>query len=482
MWGGGPRLPGGWSPAASHGTFVSSVVRLWVRVQSRAVEDRRLLWTLAAIRKSRLSMTSKRLLIVVTLVALALVPSTWARSGKEYKFKGGSDGAIPRGGLVSDGAGSFYGATANGGLGYGMVYKMTLGQDGSWTETVIYKFKSGTDGGGPECNLVFDNAGNLYGTTAGGGQWSSGTVFEMSPAQGGTWTESVLYSFRGGTDGATPETGVILDSAGNLYGSTLFGGCNPTNCPGVVFELTPNQGGSWTERILYTFQGGADGEFASGLVLDSAGNLYGSTYFGGTIQGGCGSGGCGTVFELTPAQSGSWTKTVLYAFKYSLDGAYPSSGVVFDSAGSLYGEASNGGSFACPFVGCGVVYELTPESGSWKFSVAHTFNGLNGSKGWSPTGGLVFDSLGNLFGTTTEGGSSTACGNFGCGTIFKLTPSAGGHFAFGMIGSFNGTDGSGAGNGVVVDAAGKLYGTAQQGGNLKCNPPSGCGVVFTLTP
>jgi uncharacterized repeat protein (TIGR03803 family) len=353
---------------------------------------------------------------------------------------------------------------------------MTPAQNGNWTESVIYRFKNTPDGALPYGNLIFDSEGSLYGTTSDGGLKDAGTVFKLSPNQDETWTESVIYSFQGGTDAANPESGVIFDSEGNLYGAA-GGGCSP-QCYGTVFKLTPGPNGTWTESLLYTFLGGQDGELPNGVVFDATGNLYGSTIYGGVIQDGYGcTAGCGTVFELTPSQGGAWGKRMLYGFNDSIDGAYPSSGVSFDRAGNLYGEASEGGSLACPYYGCGVVYKLAPESGNWKFSVAHTFDGLNGSKGWYPQGGLVSDGTGNLYGTTVNGGGSTACGSFGCGTIFELSPNVGGSLAFSMIGAFNNVDGSFPVAGVVVDASGNLYGTTYQGGNS-----NGYGVVFEITP
>jgi uncharacterized repeat protein (TIGR03803 family) len=443
-------------------------------------------------------MARKTLLIVVTFAALILAPNTWAKSGKEYKFSGGArDGANPQGGLVTDGMGNFYGTTYGGGLnhcGYGgngdlpcgTVFKVALGQDGSWKKSTIYSFKGG-DGANPSAGLTLDTAGNLYGTTSGGGDFGRcslgcGTVFRLSPTQQGSWAESIIYTFEAHADGYVPQSGVIFDNAGNLYGTTSVGGCSPS-CYGAVFELTPSLSGEWTEATLYTFLGGQDGNNSSGVVLDAAGNLYGTTSRGGNIQNGgpCGDQGCGTVFELTPSQNGSWTKTVLYSFNFGLDGAYPSSGVTFDSAGDLYGESAEGGSLACPGSGCGVVYELTPESGAWKFDVAQTFNGLNGTKGKEPAGGLVFDDAGNMYGTTVGGGDAACYAGAGCGTIFKLSPKAGGRFTFIMIGAFNNTDGANPAAGVIVDSAGTLYGTTYNGGNPNC-APAGCGVVFTITP
>jgi uncharacterized repeat protein (TIGR03803 family) len=423
-------------------------------------------------------MARKRLLIAVTFAALILLPNTWARSGKEYKFRGMPDAELP-GGLVADGVGNFYG-TSQGGRNScsginpptcGAVFEVSRDQSGHWSENVIYSFAGGSDGIDPEGELIFDAVGNLYGTTTRGGNPGDGTVFRLSPNQNGTWTKAVLYNFQGGADGGAPLSGVILDSAGSLYGTTTSSGvCNPY-CGGTVFKLTPGQGGSWSKNTLFTFPGGVNGTVSpSALVLDATGNLYGSTSRGGAA-------GWGTVFQLAPNQDGTWTETDIYSFTDGLDGGYPSGAVTFDNAGNLYGEASVGGSFACPISGCGVIFKLSPELGNWTFTVAHTFNGLNGSKGQQPGGGLVFDDAGNMYGTTR----GTVCGSF-CGTIFKLSPNTGGGFTFSMIGAFNNIDGAFPAAGVIVDSAGNLYGTAQVGGNLNCNAPFGCGVVFTLTP
>jgi uncharacterized repeat protein (TIGR03803 family) len=430
----------------------------------------------------RKSLSAISRVLVAAVVVLVLVSGSLAiTSGKEYKFRSVASGENPNGGLVSDGDGNFYGVTFYGGLtncnqyvpSCGAVFKLTLGQNGGWSESLIYKFKGGTDGIEPSGTLVFDTAGNLYGTDRGGG---SGEVFELSPNQNGKWTKSVPYTFQGGADGDLPAWGVIFDPAGNLYGTTSNGGNCNTYCGGTVFKLTPLQGGGWSKSTLYSFPSGVDGDVSpSGLAFDSAGNLYGTTLAGGPTA-------WGTVFQLTPNQDGSWTEADLYTFTDGLDGGYPYGPVTFDGAGNLYGEASRGGSFACPVTGCGVVFELTPKSGTWNFTVAYTFNGLNGSKGDTPTGGLVFDHAGNLYGTTDEGGDASCNQGYGCGTIFKLSPKSGGGFTFRMLGAFNGTDGWNPLYGVIVDALGNIYGTAYEGGDLNCGPPYGCGAVFTITP
>lgn len=412
-----------------------------------------------------------------------------SKAGAEYKFRGVPDGSQPNGGLVSDAAGNLYGTTSGGGhsqCGFstpfcGTVFKFATGTNGQWMYTILYKFNGGTDGAGPSGSLVLDAAGNLYGTTVSGGNpdvcdgSGCGTVFKLSPNDNGSWTESILYRFLGSTDAEQPGTGVIFDSNGDLYGAA-GGGCI-VECSGTIFRLVPNQQGAWTESIIYTFLGDTDGGFPNGLSIDGAGNLFGTTFSGGDTQSAC---GCGTVFELTRSSSGQWTKQILYSFTDGLDGGFPSSGVTLDRAGNLYGETYDGGSFACPSSGCGVVYQLAFVAGEWKLHVAHTFNGVDGSKGRQPAGGLTFDLLGNLYGTTS-GGGNLACNNGnGCGTVFKLSPQSAGGFAFSLVAKFNGTTGSGPNYGVIVNA-GLLFGTTFSGGSLNCSP-TGCGVSFAITP
>ena len=219
-----------------------------------------------------------------------------------------------------------------------------------------------------------------------------GTVFKLSPGKNGTWKETILYAFLGNSDADEPGSGVVFDKAGNLYGGA-GGGCIE-ECNGTIFKLALNPDGTWTESILYTFLGGTDGGFPNSLVVDGAGNLYGTTFSGGITNSPCG--GCGTVFELSPSPSGSWQKTILYSFNDGLDGGFPSSGVVFDGAGNLFGETYDGGSFACPESGCGVVYKLTPKTKGWKFTVAHTFNGKDGKREASLPVDCRLDGAGNL--------------------------------------------------------------------------------------
>jgi uncharacterized repeat protein (TIGR03803 family) len=257
-----------------------------------------------------------------------------------YSFAGGTDGAIPQGGVVMDAAGNLYGNTLIRGSGAGVVFKLTPKQNGTWSEDVIYVFAGGSDGIGPAGTLVFDAAGNLYGTTNGGGTARDGAVFQLTPNQGGGWTESVLHSFTG-KDGINPLAGVILDQAGNLYETTGAGGAFGSG--GVAFTLTKNQDGSWQEKVLHSFKG----QPYAGLTLDAAGNLYGTTQFGGAA-------GYGVVFKLTPNSKGGWNETVLHSF-YDSPGAHPVADVIFDAAGNLYGTTAGDGSTTF-----GSVFEITP--------------------------------------------------------------------------------------------------------------------------
>ena len=275
-----------------------------------------------------------------------------------HLFAGGSDGANPFGAdIVFDQAGNIYGTTYNGGsgacsLGCGTVYKLTP-SNGSWTESILYSFlASGGDGQHPWGGVTFDASGNLYGTTVYGGGSGNGAIYKLTPSGSG-WTETVIYSFTGGTDGANPYAGLIFDKPGNLYGATTTGG---SNIGGTAFELSPS-GGGWGFNLLYSFTG-AGGQFAAGpvanLAFDNTGNLYGTTHGDGPYN-------YGSVFKLTPG-SGSWTYTSLHDFTGGTDGGYPRSSILFDKNGNLYGTAAEGGTGnPTNCVGpCGVIFEITP--------------------------------------------------------------------------------------------------------------------------
>ena len=339
-----------------------------------------------------------------------------------FQNDGQQGGYYPRAGLVSDPAGNLYGAAYLGGntscdiFGSGTVFELLPTVGGGWKEKVLHSFDSTgdcTDGSGPYGGLNLDAAGNLYGTTSAGGVDNYGTVFELSPSAGGSWTETVLHSFNG-YDGQAPYASLIFDPAGNLYGTTTLGG---NLFYGTVFELSPASGGRWTEKVLHSFDTGSGGyQPQAGVILDAAGNLYGTTTYGGI--GTC-TNLCGTVFELSPTASGGWTKKTLHHFTNNgKDGYAPGAGLTFDHAGNLYGTTEDGGngtSSACS-PGCGTVFELTPAAGGgWAEKVLHNF-GQYKNDGQFPEAGVVFDTAGNLYGTTNAGGAILG------GTVFQIAP------------------------------------------------------------
>jgi uncharacterized repeat protein (TIGR03803 family) len=341
--------------------------------------------------------------------------------------------------VVLDAAGNLYGATLYGGLA-GMVYKVnTAGQ-----ETGLYSFPAAPGGTIPFAGVTRNSAGDLYGVTQQGGAANAGAVYKVDAAG----RETALYSFSGGADGNYPEADVVLDSAANVYGTTLGGG---TSGQGVVFKLGP----SGQETVLYSFTGGADGGYPNGVILDSAGNIYGTTAFGGA---GSATGAQeGVVFKLDAAG----LETVLHAFTGLSDGGTPESGVIRDSSGNLYGTTAEGG------LGAGVVYRLDP---SGQETVLYTFTG--GDDGGSPFAGLTLDPAGNLYGTALNYGSG------GGGVVFELD--AAGHYTVLYSFTVDGPDGSAPFAGVVRDSSGNLYGTASAGGDTGCS--LSCGVVYVLRP
>jgi uncharacterized repeat protein (TIGR03803 family) len=406
-------------------------------------------------------------------------------------FTGIPDGQSPVSSLIFDAAGNLYGTTESGGTyvqgcfspGCGTVFQLTLGSDGKWKEKVLHVF-TGPDGIEPGAGLVFDTAGNLYGTTmfagayakACGGLPGCGTVFQLTPRADGKWKEEVLHSFNG-KDGEVPEATLIFDAAGNLYGTTPFGGANGV---GTVFELTPGTNGKWKEKVLHNFGNSisTDGENPyEKVVFDQEGNLYGTTTYGGNFDGDCAFESCGTVFRLVPEANGKWKEEILLNFSpyedYK-DGIWPISDLVIDGAGNLYGTTSAGG-----VTGGGVVFQLAQGAdGKWKEKVLHTFT-YKGPDGDEPFAGLVFDAAGNLYGTTAFGGVyGQACDYFihGCGTVFKLTPASDGKWNEKVVHSFDGKDGELPSADLIFDAAGNLYGTTSEGGVM------GIGTVFQLTP
>lgn len=344
-----------------------------------------------------------------TVIKLAHKGSGWLLNPR-YSFAGGDDGAYLDARVIIGPDGSLYGTTyvgggsGCGGGGCGTVFKLTPPTTACksalcpWTETVLYRFAGAPDDGQSPgfCDLVFDQAGNIYGTTQGGGLYNWGTVFKLKPSNGG-WVESVLYSFTSGADGGSPTAGgVVFDNAGNLYGTAFLGGAYNT---GVVYELSP-AGSGWIEKVLYDFQSGNDGgNPIGGLIFDPSGNLYGTTVYGG-------SGGGGTIFEMTPS-NGNWIYTVLYSFISGTSG--PESNLTMDAAGNLYGTT-----FADGTHGFGNVFKLVLFNGGWTYTDLYDFTGS--SDGANPESAVLFDANGNLYGTAEYGGM------YGSGVVFEITP------------------------------------------------------------
>ncbi len=399
--------------------------------------------------------------------ALPPAPGAWAQSKFKtlHQFTGGKGGSVPAASLVFDQAGNLYGTTQYGGTqGLGVVFKMTPSTDGSWKEKVLHEFTGGDDGSNPSAGLIFGQTGNLYGTTASGGAHGGGVVFQLAPNTKGSWTESVLYSFcslRNCGDGASPLAGLIFDAAGNLYGTTADGVWR-----GVVFQLTPNLDGSWTEKVLHHFTYGGDGHYpVAGMIFDQSGNLYGTTAAGGLDH-------RGSVFQFAPNPDGSWTEKLIYSFMGRPDGVGPDAGLIFDPTGNLYSTTSwQGGTRG----GGGIVFELAPNlDGSWTESVLHRFT--TGPDGGHPTAGLISDQAGNLYGTTTSGGYRSFCNGRGCGVVFKLSPNSDGSWTESALHRFVGVQGAYPSAGLIFDAAGNLYGTTAGDGTTTF------GSVFEITP
>jgi uncharacterized repeat protein (TIGR03803 family) len=423
-------------------------------------------------RSKRRSFGLAAVLLIFTLSLL--VAGSLASAQKAtvlYSFHtDGKDGYAPYAGLVFDASGNLYGATSTGGVyNGGTIFELSPNVNGGWTRKILHQFTLyGRGGYNPEGNLILDAEGNLYGTTVYGGSLNLGTVFELVPARGGSWKEKVLYSFGSyDSDGVLPYAGVTFDAAGNLYGTTVRGGteCLGSGC-GTVFELSPTAGGGWKEKILYRFQlNGVDGiSPIGGVVLDTAGNLYGTASQGGGPQcvGDDGGPGCGTVFKLTPNADGSWTQTVIYAFGGS------SSDGIYPYSGLVFDKAGNlyGTTYEGGTSYQGTVFELTPQAGgTWAEEIAHSFRVGN-----APYAGITVDAEGNLYGTTTQ--STTTTG----GTVFQLRPNAQGSWSETLLHTFHGNDGSGPFAGVILDKAGNVYGATVYGG------ANGGGTVFKITP
>ena len=389
----------------------------------------------------------------------------WAFGGLEA-----NDGTTLDAPLRADDHGNLYGTTAGGGdkgaSSRGTVFELTPPAPGQtqWSEKILWTFL-GPDGAAPAGGLIADARGNLYGTTeTGGANGNNGTVFELTPPepQQTQWSEQVLWSFSGGSDGGIPFAGLIMDRRGNLYGTTAAGGLGY----GVIFELTPPARGKtqWSESVLWSFSGGSDGnDPAAGLLMDRDGKLYGTTAFGGN--------GCGVVFELTPPRGGrQWSERVLWSFTCGLDGAKPLASLIMDRRGNLYGTTSVGGMFSN-----GVAFQLLPPAhGGFKWTERVLWSFSGGSDGSAPVANLLMDDKGNLYGTTFLGGAV-----YDDGTAFELMPPARGGTQWServLWALADSRDGAEPKAGLIADAKGNLYGTASIEG------PNGGGTAFKITP
>jgi hypothetical protein len=442
-----------------------------------------------------MSKTPSSLAPLVLVFCSLMTLSLFGQSDTEtilHRFNNGGDGAIP-GGVVFDGEGNLYGTTEQGGdgpctfpvQGCGNIFEVralanTFGSlVESWEERVIYTFQGGNDGSFPVEALVSDAAGNLYGTTTYGGGTDCGgagcgTVFELR-REGDQWVESVLYRFTGGSDGGTPEGVLTLDREGNIFGTTYNGGlnvCGGWPC-GVVFELQHTASG-WKESVPYSFDYRNGGQPIGGLAIDSAGNLYGTTPYGGQPNTPPFD-PTGTVFELQRAGSG-WSFKVLYRFPSDAGG--PEGGLTLDAQGNLYGTANAGGRY-----GNGSVFELRrPTQGRPRWAFKNLYSFMLSYDGGSPSSGVIFDGAGNLYGTAVVGGSGHAC-QVWCGVVFQLTPS-GSSWIESVLYSFQGgTDGEYPYSAPVLDPLGNLYGATPYGGDPNCTAVdgfSGCGTLYRI--
>jgi uncharacterized repeat protein (TIGR03803 family) len=412
---------------------------------------------------------------VVAILALFAV-QVWAGTGtaKVLHNFNPQQGSHPMGVTLGP-DGNLYGVTVLGGsYGAGTVFELTPAAGGRWLETRVLDF--GRKGAYPN-PLIFAPDGNLYGTTEIGPNGSCGGVFELSLNAAGHWEEKVLHSLSC-AEGLYPLAPLVRDSAGNLYGTAWGGGAYDS---GTVFELSPTGGGDWTFKVIHSFNGTDGSEPQSDLTLDASGNLYGMALCGGSSGAvrapsgaGCaGAPGLGTVWELSPQSDGSWNETTLYSFADGDDGANPSilGQVSFDSTGNLYGTTENGGAF-----GRGAVFELSPNGdGTWAEKLLHSFDGEDGI---DPSGTLVADGSGNFYGEAFGPGCYNPCGSggeTGGQLVYKLAPNLDGSWSETVVHRFSDPVGGGPAMGLTMDGAGNLYGTTWLGGT------DNNGEVFEIT-
>jgi hypothetical protein len=420
--------------------------------------------------------------LLAVLFATAPLESASAKEAVLYSFKGGADGQFPWAALMADSHGNLYGTTYVGGAGSctgisgngcGTVFELQPSDHGPWTETVLYTFQGGSDGSYPQSALVPDRKGNLYGTTSQGGtgdcsnmgMTGCGTVFELSPQDDGTWGLTTIYNFQGvpggsGNGDAAAPNSLVVEGRGKLAGLASNGGtCLKQGatafCDGAGFELR-QRNGVWSERVI--FRADSSTGLPGGALLDAHGNLYGVALAGGPEN-------VGEVFMLTPTSGkGGWAVSALYAFQNQNDGALPVPGLVFDAQGNLYGASAGTDSVT------GNVFELTPgANNAWTESVVVSFD-----IGVYPQSGPIMDAQGNLFGTTANGGAS------GDGSVFEAIRNGSGWTYNGLHDFTGGGDGAQPLGGLTIGRSGDLYGTTTTGGSGRCS--GGCGTAFRVTP
>lgn len=409
----------------------------------------------------KFSIGSKVKMSIATMVLCSIGASAQTLTTL-HNFGAPKDGIDPLPSVAFDKSGNVYGTTTGGGnSGAGTAFQLSPPETSgaSWTETIVHNFIGKPDGSVPESHLIVSASDAIVGTTYTGGSRNMGSVFVANPpsSPGNPWSERVIYSFGAiRGDGINPNAGLLPAHPG-YFGVTFAGG---TNNMGTVFKLSPpsSAGAPWTESILYSFKGSGDAAFPSSeLIADQSGNLYGTTTLGGASN-------SGAVYELSPAAGGGYTETVIYSFS-GPDGTLPAGKLQLDASGVLYGTTAGGGAS-----GEGTVFQLTPglPGASWTESVLYSFSG-GSPDGGEPSGGVVLGKRGQLYGTAAHGGSH------GAGVVFELDPpSLGGGWTQQVLYAFNSSDGFAPESGLVL-RQGQAFGTTTQGGLF------GAGTVFALT-